>query len=233
MQWCDIHCHLLPDVDDGPDTWDTVQHILEKQARDGVGKIFVTPHYRKDRYESPLSEILEKMDILRHMAKQYGIEVFPGCECFRSKMLASVEMKKPERRMNASRYVLVEFFVHDSFQTIWNQVYELMMHGYIPIIAHIERYSCCRNPDCVRELSRLGAKIQINTRTILGKSGKDGKTYSRHLMKEDLVDFIATDTHDPIYRPPNLKECMTYIRRKKGEEYIRKIFVDNPKLMLR
>lgn len=232
MKWSDIHCHLLPGVDDGSPSWESTRLLLEQQARDGVGKMVVTPHYRKGRYETPLPVIRDQMEIMRETAGNYGIEVYLGCECFRSETLASEEIREAGRRMHGSRYVLVEFSVYDSFSTIRKQVYDLMMHRCIPIIAHAERYPCCRNVDLIRELSGLGAKIQLNTRTVLGKSGKAGKAYSLRLIREDLVDFIATDAHDPVYRPPDLQECIAYVRKKAGAAYVQKIFSDNPERML-
>lgn len=232
MQWFDIHCHLLPGVDDGPASWDTVEMLLKKQKKDGVGRILMTPHFRKGRYEVPLPVIRDKMEKMKKIAGKYGIDVFLGCECFRSETLASLDVEEEGRRMNGSRYVLVEFSVYDSFHTIRKQVYELVMQRYIPIIAHVERYPSCRNVEFVRELSGLGAKIQLNARTVLGKNGRSGKTYSLHLIRDDLVDFIATDAHDPIYRPPDLEACVSYVKKKAGIAYVKKIFNDNPEQLL-
>lgn len=91
---------------------------------------------------------------------------------------------------------MIEFAPDDTFLTIRNHIYELVARGYNPIVAHIERYDCCRMPDLVQELRELGAYIQVNAGAVLGGSGRKTKKYIKGLMDEDLVDFIASDAHD-------------------------------------
>ena len=233
MQLADIHCHLLPDVDDGPKTYEETVCLLDRMADEGVKMVIVTPHYRLGMFQAPMREIWNKYQKVKKTAREKGILLFLGCEFYRSSVAVPVLRDRKRPSMAGSSYVLIEFSPQDVYQTIRNQVYELKIHGWIPIIAHIERYECCsRNWELVKELSKLGAKIQVNAGAIMGKQGRSVRKFCKKLLDESLVDYIASDTHDEVYRPPNLKKCAGYIERRYGKEYAHRIFIDNPKKIL-
>lgn len=233
MQLADIHCHLLPAVDDGAKSWEETGRLLDKMAEEGVKMIIVTPHYRLGMFETPMREIWQKYQKAREMAKEKGIWLFLGCEIYRSGAAVRVLRDKKRPSMAGSSYVLVEFSPQDLYQTIHNQIYELKSNGWTPIIAHVERYDCCReNWELVRELSRMGACIQVNANAVTGGQGRGIRKFCKKLLEEELVDFAASDAHDEVYRPPNLKKCAGYIERRYGKEYAHRIFIDNPKKIL-
>ena len=137
--------------------------------------------------------------------------------------------KKLRPTMLGSRYVLAEFSTNDSFVTVRNYIYELLTKGYRPIVAHVERYFCCQEPERIQELKKLGAQIQINADSVLGYEGHTIKKFCAGLMKDDLVDFIGSDAHNLEGRKMNLGKCATYVRKKMGQDYAEEIFVDNPR----
>ena len=130
--------------------------------------------------------------------------------------------------MAGSRYVLIEFSMNDLFPTIRNYVYELITHGYQPIIAHVERYFCCQKMEKIQELKDMGALIQVNAGSVLGEEGWKLKKFCLELMKKDLIDFIASDTHNTSDRKLNLKKCASYVTKKMGKQYAERIFFNNP-----
>lgn len=225
----DIHCHILPKVDDGAESVEEAIAILKEARRQGVTHMIVTPHYRQGMFEPTMKRVLFSYHGLREIAKSLDIRLGLGCEYYRNEnMVADLENRR-RPTMLGSRYVLTEFSTNDSFATIRNCIYELTTNGFIPIIAHVERYFCCQKLEKVLELRDLGAWIQVNAESVLGVDGRVQKKFCHQLMKEDAIDFIASDTHNTSSRCMQMKKCAGYVAKKMGKDYKRKIFVENPK----
>ena len=228
MKLVDIHCHLIPRVDDGPETVEEAGKVLAAMYDEGVRVAIATPHYRPHMFEAPAERIEKYYQLMKKAAEAKGIRLYLGCEFYRyAEMAADIEAGK-HPLMAGSDYVLIEFAPDDTFLTIRNHIYELVARGYNPIVAHIERYDCCRMPDLVQELRELGAYIQVTAGAVLGGSDRKTKKYIKGLMDEDLVDFIASDAHDGKRRKPNLGKCSAYVERRYGREYVHRVFVKNP-----
>lgn len=231
----DIHNHILPMVDDGAKTVKEALKMLQKEVEDGVENIILTPHYRVGMFEKTTQEIEWKFSKFREIVKNQGIPIklYLGRECYADTELMERILHQPSFQMNQSKYVLIEFSYHDEFSKIRNCVYELVSEGYRPILAHIERYASLHNQiEYIEELIQLGAYIQVNASTILGKTGLSQKWFCRKLLQRHLIHFIASDAHDLQKRAPNLKACKTYVEKKMGMDYAKKIFVDYPRLIL-
>ena len=128
-----------------------------------------------------------------------------------------------------SRYVLVEFNPSDYYDHIRNGLYTLLMNGYYPILAHAERYREIRaKKSGMSDLREMGCYIQVNAGSVMGKFGFDTRQYSRKLLKQELVHFIATDAHDVGKRAPHLSACADYMIKKYGEDYAAQLLYDNP-----
>lgn len=225
----DIHCHILPMVDDGAESVEEAIAILHEAHKQGVTHMIVTPHYRREMFEPTMKRVLFAYRGLREIARDLGIRLGLGCEYYRNEnMIADLDNKK-RPTMLGSKYVLTEFSTNDSFATIRNYIYELTTHGYKPIIAHVERYFCCQKLEKVLELRELGAYIQVNAESVIGADGKQQKKFCRQLMKEDAVDFIASDTHNMSSRKMQMRKCVGYVLKRMGREYTKKIFIENPK----
>lgn len=229
----DMHCHVLPRVDDGPDSTEESLEILEEAYKQGVRYMILTPHYRPEMFETSLKDVISTYKIFREQAKEFGIRISLGCECYRHEAMVQRLNGKKLLTLGKSKYVLVEFSSHDLFSTIRSYVYELKSNGYRPVIAHVERYVACQSLENIKELKELGALIQVNAGSVIGESGWLQKGYCLKLMKADLIDFIASDTHNTEGRKMNLKKCFSYVKRKMGKRYAKKIFVDNPSEILK
>jgi protein-tyrosine phosphatase len=106
---------------------------------------------------------------------------------------------------------------------------ELALHGYIPIIAHAERYRCIvEKPDAVNTLRELGAWIQLNADGILGLEGFAAKKFCKRLLMTDSVDVVASDSHDMDRRACRLGKCQQVLTEKYGEEYAGRLLFGNP-----
>ncbi len=225
----DIHCHILPGVDDGAPDMETSRAMIRDAYEQGVRYIIATPHYRPEMFEPSMKKVIRVYHELRDYAEEVGIGLRLGREYYRNEQMIRHLDKKLRPTMLGSRYVLTEFSTNDSFVTVRNYIYELITKGYRPIVAHVERYFCCQEPERIQELKKLGAQIQINADSVLGYEGHTIKKFCAGLMKDDLVDFIGSDAHNLEGRKMNLGKCAIYVRKKMGQDYAEEIFVDNPR----
>ena len=228
MNLIDIHCHILPKVDDGPDSVEESLKILKDMKRQGIKHVIVTPHYRPEMFEPSMKRVIYSYRHLRDIAYEMGVSMSLGCEYYRNEQIIDHMDNRKRPSMAGSRYVLIEFSMNDLFPTIRNYVYELITHGYQPIIAHAERYFCCQKMEKIQELKDMGALVQLNAGSVLGEEGWKLKIFCLDLMKKDLVDFIASDTHNTSDRKLNLKKCASYVTKKMGKQYAERIFFNNP-----
>jgi protein-tyrosine phosphatase len=172
-------------------------------------------------YTSRLQQALEKEGL--------NIELFSGNEIYYSDETFRELEEGRISTLAGSDYVLVEFHPTNPYRAIHNAAYQVQAAGYIPIIAHVERYSdMVSKPARVEELVDMGCLIQVNASSIMGKFGFGISSYTKKLLKKRLVHFVATDAHDTGKRAPELLECRRYVDRKFGEDYGRRIFYDNP-----
>ena len=225
----DIHCHILPGVDDGAPDMETSRAMIRHAYEQGVRYIIATPHYRPEMFEPSMKKVIRVYHELRDYAEEVGIGLRLGCEYYRNEQMIRHLDKKLRPTMLGSRYVLAEFSTNDSFVTVRNYIYELITKGYRPIVAHVERYFCCQEPERIQELKKLGAQIQINADSVLGYEGHTIKKFCAGLMKDDLVDFIGSDAHNLEGRKMTLGKGAAYVRKKMGQDYAEEIFVDNPR----
>lgn len=195
----------------------------------------MTPHYRSGMFETSQEQVEKQFHKVWKLTRRSrsGMRVYLGCEYHTNRnMVADLNAEK-RPTMAGSRYVLTEFSSMHGYETIRNQVYELIAAGYKPIVAHAERYPCLlKQPDLVRELIDLGAKIQITAGSILGHDGWRIKQFCWKLLKKKQVDYIASDMHDLEERGCRLKECAEILEKKFGSQYVEQIMRRNPRKII-
>ena len=138
----DVHCHMVPGVDDGAADLEESLAMLKMQHEDGVRKIIITPHYRRRMFETPAKKVHEQFLKLQEAAKKEypDMSLYLGCELHSNMDLQDILEKRKYVTMAGSSYVLLEFSEGDSAQHIRERVYNVLSCGYEPIIAHVERY---------------------------------------------------------------------------------------------
>ena len=155
----DMHCHIVPGVDDGArDLYDAAK-ILQLEYRNQVQSVIVTPHYRAGMFETPQKEVERQFQRIDEMTRRSrsGMRVYLGCEYHTNAHMVEDLKKGLRPTMAGTEYVLVEFSGRHNYQIIRNQVYALLAAGYRPIIAHAERYPCLtKTPALVQELVHMG-----------------------------------------------------------------------------
>lgn len=229
--YTDIHIHIIPGVDDGAVDPDMSVDMLAYAYAQGIRRMIVTPHNKPMHRSAGKEKILRSIEMLQARMKQENIEIelYPGSELYYREELVRCLEQGEAVTMADSRYVLIEFMPADGWEYIRDGINSILMAGYRPIVAHVERYQeICKNMERAVRLREMGCCIQVNAAGVMGRYGMETKRYVRKLMKQRLVDFIATDAHNAADRAPDLADCAAYIGRKYGEDYMRRLLVENP-----
>lgn len=232
----DIHNHILPGVDDGSGCMSETMQMLQEEYQQGVRHVVFTPHYRRGMFAIPREEIQIVYERVCEAAREQFVdmEFYLGCEYYVHKEDTGIVLNDISYQMPGARSVLLEFSYEKSFQSICEIIRKTVQSGMIPILAHIERYEClCGNLNNVASLRNDGAKIQINADSLLGKHGFGMKRFCMKVLKEDIVDFIASDAHDTVNRTVNMKAAIEVVRKKYGSGKAESIFVTGPEQLLR
>ena len=230
MFYLDIHCHILPGVDDGSKNMDLSLKMLDYAYDEGIRAHILTPHYHGGYVETDRSIIDERFIELRERAAEQhpDVKLFIGHEIY---YYPSVPEWIEEGRVHTladSNYVLLEFSTRVEKRELMEAVQNMCGHGYYPVLAHVERYDCLvKSPAYVGELIDNGALIQINSRSVTGEGGMWVKRFIKKILKEEWVHFIGTDAHSMGGRKPEMADCADYILRKCSEEYAAGILYAN------
>lgn len=208
----DIHCHVLPSIDDGAEDIETSLEMLRIAERDGIKKIIATPHFYRNYYEVPYEEVIKRTEELNKIAVEEGINVkiFPGQEVFLDKYTIQNYKEGIIGGLNNSKYMLLELPFDELPKYAVDTIYELKVLGVIPIIAHPERYEyVIKNPEVLNGLIEEGCLFQINAGSVKGIFGKKVQKTSKLLIENGVCDFLATDAHTIGRRCPELKWVIT------------------------
>lgn len=228
----DIHCHIIPNVDDGAADMKEAHWMLRKEYEEGVRRIIATPHFRYDMFEPDPAKVYSQFRKLKVVASSVAkdLEIYLGCELHSSMDMADCLKEGKRMTLAGSRYVLTEFGNSEKKEQVRERVQQLIFYGYIPIIAHVERCKeVMKDFEFIEELKRMGACMQVNAGSITGKSGFLIKRFCYKLMKMDYLDFVGTDGHGRRARVPEIAESYKAVSKAMGDRYARKIFIKNPK----
>ena len=231
----DIHTHILPGVDDGAGSMKQAIAMLKSARQKGTGAVVLTPHYRGRHRDNVLQKLRPIFERLQEEAdiECPGMELYLGCE---TGYEIDVSEKLADGRvptLNGTQYVLLEFRDEAFRSRVMEGTLEVLNFGYIPILAHVERYNAFRQyPQLAEELINLGALLQINADSVLGRRGLRLKRYCHRLLKDHCVHFVATDAHDLHHRVPHLKDCYERIRKKYSEAQAQALFYKNARVIL-
>lgn len=229
----DIHCHILPEVDDGPKSWETAESMCRMAVQDGIEHIVATPH-ANDRYFYDREYL---SGLLQNLQKRIGEtpKLNLGCDFHLSYENLESAMATPERYcIGNTRYLLVEFsnFSIPAQMDAWlTQMHE---RGITPIITHPERNPILQQAaERVLQWVELGCAVQVTASAITGAWGVRSRQSAEWLLKEKAVHFLATDAHDTERRPPVLSNARSIIAKQFGEEVAQALVAENPGAVLK
>lgn len=229
----DIHTHLLFGVDDGPETMEESIEMLKRAKAQGVDTMILTPHYRHGMFSYPNEKIEANFARLYEHAKRIGVELYLGTEHHINSMTIEYIETGRVRTLANTQYVLAEYKPETEFSYIMASVRDLLRHGYVPVVAHVERYMCMHEDiDNIERLRAVGAMIQVNANAILGMEGFKAKGFTKKLLKYGYVDLVASDSHDLKNRANNMGKCREYLYKKYDDTYVERILDKNARKIL-
>lgn len=228
----DCHSHVLFDIDDGCKSIEDSVETIKNLKKIGFDKIILTPHYIKgSNYVKNNSDKKQRLDVLRKrlIEENIDIDLFLGNEVYITEDINDLVMSKEITTLNKSRYILIEFPLYNKVNNVEDYIYELKLKGYIPVIAHPERYSYFqKNYKEVDKLYESKVLFQSNYGSIMGNYGKEAQKLITYLLKKDMVTFMATDVHR---KNSSLFDNFGVIKKKIqliiGEEKFKKLSNDN------
>ena len=221
----DVHCHLLPGVDDGFSTTEKSLHALKKLEERGVQKMILTPHFMKEYPDNDRENIKAKFEVFKaEAAKVCGIELRIGGEymldaCFMDHYKQGFLTLADKQVLCETSYLMYE-------PGITEMIYDIMCDEYQPIIAHPERYEYAVKDNYLRWKDKR-YKFQLNLLSLAGAYGRPAMVKAHYLLKEEMYDYVGSDMHGL----GNFERFLPEIRlTKKNMERLEQLIENNKKL---
>ncbi|MBE6951246.1 MAG: hypothetical protein E7451_07910 [Ruminococcaceae bacterium] len=228
----DIHCHIVPEVDDGAWDMETAVAMARLAERSGVNRIIATPHLKGVPEElEGVPYILHQFRLLQSALKRekLELELIPGMEvlCVPQTLELAREGRLPT--LGKSRYVLTEFYFDASGHFMDSALEGLRRYGYSPVVAHPERYGAVqRDLGLARSWFERGIVLQLNKGSVLGAFGGRAEEAAIRLLYRGTAHIIASDAHSPEFRTPDLEPARLWCLEHLGREYTKILLEDNP-----
>ena len=198
----DMHCHLIPQVDDGSKCTEESIECLQTLTAVGYKKVYITPHFQHPRFPNDEDDIVRRYGDLLKAAREAGVEIeIAGIAGeYRIDSGFAPRLQNPRFLKVADKYVLVEFSLHQQMMGCDEMIFDMQMKGYEVILAHPERYPYL-NIDGKRfeQLMNQGVYMQCNVLSLGGFYGDEAKRRALTMIERGWVSFLGTDTHNALY----------------------------------
>jgi protein-tyrosine phosphatase len=224
----DIHCHLLPGVDDGPETLEESFEMAEMALADGITHIAATPHcnevYPFDGERS--------LALCQELAGRMGgrLNLATGCDFHLSYENVEAATASPARfALNQRHYLLLEFADFSLPPFLDRALERLQSAGLKLIVTHPERNPLVRAaPERLRRWIDAGCYAQVTAQSLTGRFGPAAERAALEYLDRNWVHFVASDAHNARSRPPRLRKAYDLVAARRGPEVARALFQDNP-----
>ncbi|SLL33518.1 Tyrosine-protein phosphatase YwqE [Mycobacteroides abscessus subsp. abscessus] len=230
----DIHCHILPGIDDGAATIEDSLAMARAAVKEGITTIIATPHHKNNKFINPKSSILTKVNDLNTVLKQENIPltILPGQEVRIYGEVLEDYYKEEILTLNHTKYLFIEFPSSSVPRYAERLLYELQTEGIIPIIVHPERNKELQEkPELLYQFVKNGALTQVTASSVAGYFGKNVKKFSEQLIEHNLTHFVASDAHNVHNRNFKMIEALDVIEENFSVDYIY-LFKENAELLL-
>lgn len=232
----DIHAHYVPAVDDG--SWDgsMTRCMMLFELQQGGERFFATPH--SYAFDEDADEVRRSFEELKLYLEPYRMDdlVYLGCEvaCEPHKMEQVLENLKTGKypSMNGTHYVLTEFSAFVVSEEALSVAGTLVQDGWIPILAHIERYPKLFDGETIDLLLELGCLLQVNAYSFQEESKETIRSNARQLLAEQKISFLGSDAHRLHQRPPSVASGIEYVKQHCGNTYAEALLSGNAKKLL-
>lgn len=230
----DIHTHILPGIDDGSrDLYESLE-MAQIAAEAGTKVMVATPHcnlprnFRKNFFDEAYRSLFDSTEQAIR-AEKIPLRLLPGMEVYITEDLPKLLADGKIMPLNGSRYVLMEFDMDGDPAFARYILPRIRSTGAVPVIAHVERYRFLQeDPLLALQWRKSGDVIQCNKASFQGRFGRRERDTAYYLLDCGLVDVIASDTHRPAVRTPDMGEAYAMLSIHYPEEYLQQLFYTNP-----
>ncbi|MEM7774269.1 MAG: CpsB/CapC family capsule biosynthesis tyrosine phosphatase [Pseudomonadota bacterium] len=233
----DLHCHILPGLDDGASSLSVALDMARRQVDQGVEVVACTPHILPGVYANSGSEIVPAVSRFQEHLGDAGIplQLVSGADNHISPNFVADLQRGHLLPINGSRYVLVEPPHHNQPPRLEAVFWDIIAAGHVPILTHPERLEWINVKggfDVFRRLHQRGVGMQVTAGSLTGRFGKRAKYWAERLVCEGLVDILASDAHNLTTRPPDLDRGARAAEGLVGQNAAHHMVVTAPKAIL-
>ncbi len=233
----DFHSHIIPNIDDGSTSMKDTINMINEARQAGFTEIISTSHYIQKYYDLDCFEREKILDIIKKKVsekKEINIKLYLGSEIYFTPEIIELVKNKKASTINNTRYLLFELPMNTKPLFVKEMVYKLMQNGYIPIIAHPERYSYVQeNIRYIEELAGMGVLFQSNYGSIIGMYGNSAKKTLKKLLKNNLISFLGSDVHRTGQIYPKIPKALKKLRKILSAEELEKLTTLNAQKVLK
>jgi protein-tyrosine phosphatase len=227
----DIHCHLIPGIDDGPDTWETTLGMARIAVADGIRTVIATPHQLGNYSGNDGETIRRRTAELEHRLQAEGLplRVLPGADVrIEPELMDELRGGNVLTLADRGRHVLLEL-PHDLYFPLEPVLDHLKSAGMTGILSHPERnLALLDQPHLVAALVDYGCLMQITADSLLGRFGSSCRQMSESLLADGCVHFVASDAHGVKSRKPRLRAAFERVAELAGLESAVQLCCTNP-----
>lgn len=234
----DLHCHLLPRLDDGAKTPEITFDMARMAAAAGVGQMVCTPHCTAGDpgMRQRIAKIQKAVAVLNYVfgEKQLPVSLYAGMELFCNDKLPETLERREILTLAGSRYLLIEFPFETSLSRMERAAAMVQQRGYIPVLAHPERYPAVwRNPACLARWFHAGYVVQLDKDSVLGRFGKHCAYMADWTLRHGLAHIVASDAHDSRIRTTDLSGVRQFVAKQYSPDYADLLLCRNPARILK
>ncbi len=231
----DLHCHILPGIDDGPHDLQETLEMCRLSVAEGMTAIVATPHLYHSMFATTREQILETHAAVREALASEGIplELFLGADMHLHPDLAGNLVRGEALTLDGGRYFLLELPSRLLPPNLEEIVDGLMDTGYTPILTHPERNEVIvRHEKILLDLLAQGCLCQVTAMSVTGDFGKRCEGFTRSLLEAGAVHFIASDAHSTGWRHPGVREALRVAENLIGSAPAGRLVLENPQAVL-
>ena len=229
----DIHCHILPGLDDGSTDIEQTIEMLRIARQDGIEAIVASPHVMNGLYVNSREDISRQIAYVK--SRTNGVALYPGADVHISRDILENARRGALPLINDKNYLLLELpsFVLPPLAEVDRIISGLRLMGVVPVITHPERnLQILENVSILQRFLDLGARCQMTAASITGKFGSRVQKACWRMIKKGFIHAVATDAHDVKRRPPVLSEAHGWVVKKFGPSMAENLFILNPLKMV-
>ncbi len=226
----DMHNHFVYGVDDGCENSEAMLRLLKSLEDNKITQLISTSHITPGQHHFPMEDYQAHFEEAREMIQREGfhMQIYTGHEILYTDFTARYLREGKALTLAGSEYALIEFMPSEKYERLTEAAYKTRNAGYYPIFAHIERCACLSDIAKIEELrDRYGVRMQVNCSLFVRKQGFLRKHWIKNVMKNELIDYVSTDTHDMPGREPLMAQCYDVLVKDYGEDIARALTHDN------